>query len=349
MGIGRVELAAAVSGIHLDLETEELQGWLESVSLHVRDTGGVTNTLEQLAAQQGMEPEQMRQLLLEQIGQVATGFLGDPARAGEIVTAMTSFLAGGRVLQAALEPPEPVPFAAVPELAQQGAADVLGLVVAAAEPRDTALPPLPEVDPTSPPEVLAAAATAYANGIGVPQNFARALELAERAAQAGDPQGMVLQARLLTDYATDPERRGEAYRLASLAAAAGEPDGAVLASKLESGMSAAAVAAAQASALASWRERDPDPRIAELETTARLGDTAAMRDLAQAFLTASGAPKSYAEAYVWASLAAAYGDPVAAALRERIVGAVRLGAVPSEILTDSQGRAAELWEELRQR
>ena len=344
--IGRVDLETEVSGIRFDLETEEPRGWLERAAVRLRDGGGVAHVLGLLADQQGVEPAQMRQFILEAIGQQATAFFADPARAGEVVTALATFLEGGHSLNVLVRPDEPLPFAALPALVQGGAAAELGLAVLADDAGGLGIPSLPELDPTSPPEVLAAAAAAYAEGVGVPQNFGRALELSDRAARAGDPQAMVLQARLLTDLAADPDRRAEAYRLASLAAAAGELDGAALVARLESAMPAEQVAEAQADAVRLWREAGPGPDLLDTEAAARTGNVGAMRDLAQAFLAGTGAPKSYEEAYVWASLAAARGDMLAAAMRERVVGAARRGVISTRVLEDAQARAAELWEEL---
>jgi TPR repeat protein len=288
----------------------------------------------------------MRQLLLDTLGQQATAFLGDPARAAEVVTAVATFLKGGHSLNLLLRPDEPLPLSTLPALFQQAAVNELGLAVLADDDEGVALPALPELDPTSPPEVLAAAAAAYAEGVGVPQNFARARELAARAARAGDPQAMILQARLLTELGNDPEGVSEAYRLASLAAAAGEAEGTALLARLETSMTPDQVSEAQGDALRIWRATGTGSELAAAEAAALAGDVGAMRDLAQAFLAGAGAPKSYEEAYVWASLAAARGDLLAAALRERVVAAARRGVITVNVLAEAQRRAAELWEEL---
>ena len=347
--LGRVDLEVEMSGLRPNLEEEgEQLGYFERAALRIRDAGGVEHTLEQLAAAQNVPVAQLRQSLIHAAGEQVLSFVDSPAEAASILTAVTRFLEGEEGLDVLLAPPEPLPLGAIPALFGAGAVDILGLDVLSGEPTH-AIPPLPPVEATSPSEVVVAAATAYAEGVGVPQNFARALELAARAAEAGDPRGMLLQARLLADGDGGTDERREAYRMAALAAAAGEAEGAALATRLETTMPAELVAAVQTEAIEAWRAAGPGKAFLATEQAARGGETTAMRDLAQAFLTGDGAPRSYAEGYLWASVAAARGDGLAASMRDRVVGAVRQGVVPRQVLQDAQSRAARLWDELAQR
>ena len=81
-------------------------------------------------------------------------------------------------------------------------------------------------------------------------------------------------------------------------------------------MGARAVLSVQAEASADWP--GSEARVAADQEILNGADVAAMRERAHAAALGRGVPRSYADAYFWASLAAAAGDRSSAGLRVRL-------------------------------
>ena len=153
---------------------------------------------------------------------------------------------------------------------------------------------------------------ALVTGVGAPRAAEAGRALLAPLAEAWDA-----PAALLTARAAEAAGDGQAaYAMALRAMAGGEAGAIALADQLEPELPLTAVLDAQAGAEAGW------PGAAEAGATADQliaeGDVGAMRRRAYAASTGRGRPRSYGDAYYWASLAAAAGDRAAASLRQRL-------------------------------
>lgn len=108
----------------------------------------------------------------------------------------------------------------------------------------------------------------------------------------------------------------EAYRLSLIAAAGGVSDAQAMLSVLEARLPGTAIFGAQQAVSNSWP--DGDDAADAVATAAQAGDIAALRAAARDRHTGRNGPRSYEQAYVFASLAAAAGDRSAADLRDRL-------------------------------
>ncbi len=157
-----------------------------------------------------------------------------------------------------------------------------------------------------------AAGTALVRGIGAPRAMTEGVALVRPLADRWNGAAAALVAEAMTIAG---DSRG-AYAMA-LRAMAGDADGAIgIADGLEGALSIEDVVATQAEALAAWPGAGAwDSRKSDALAA---GHVAELRRLAYAAHAGRAAPRSYAEAYFLASLAAAAGDPGAALLRDRI-------------------------------
>jgi len=355
--LGRLELEARLRGLHYALDTDAPEGEVEAVRLRIEDGGVVGRYVAATALESGLDEAQIRAMLTQQAFEgvlgAAEGMAGlateqASALADEVARAVGRLLEGGQRVTIALAPATPLSFEQIQPALEALDRDTLGLRLEVGGVTAVDRPALAAFDPSDPGQA-ARLARAYLDGTGVPQNYGRALELAQPLAGLGDPEATIVVATILADGLigdADPER---AYMLASLAAARGAAGAIGLAARLEAGLDAAALARAQADSLDAWRAQGPPDSMAALEVAAARGDIAAMRDLARAFANGDRAPRNLAEAYVWASLAAAAGDGIAAGVRDRIADAARAGVLPPAVIVEAQGRADVLWRELPRR
>lgn len=355
--LGRLELEARLRGLHYAIDQDAPKGEIEAVRLRIEDGGVVERYVAATALESGIDEAQVRAMLTQQAFEgvlgAAEGMAGLPtdeasALADEVARAVGQLLEGGRGVTLALAPAAPLPLELIQPALESLDRDRLGLRLEVKEAAALDTTALAAVDPSDPAQA-ARLARAYLDGTGVPQNYGRALELALPLVGQGDPDASIVVATILADGLigeADPER---AYMLASLAAARGAVGAIGLAARLEASLDAPAVARAQADGLQAWRAQGPPDAMAALQAAATQGDVAAMRDLARAFANGDRAPRNLAEAYVWASLAAAAGDGIAAGVRDRIADAARAGVLPPGMIVEAQARADALWRELPRR
>ncbi len=153
---------------------------------------------------------------------------------------------------------------------------------------------------------------ALLTGIGAPRSILHGRALLEPLAEGWSPAAALLLAEALS---TDGEGE-QAYAMALRAATGGESRGMTVADRLEESMGARAVLSVQAEASADWP--GSEARVAADQEILNGADVAAMRERAHAAALGRGVPRSYADAYFWASLAAAAGDRSSAGLRVRL-------------------------------
>jgi hypothetical protein len=153
---------------------------------------------------------------------------------------------------------------------------------------------------------------ALLTGLGAPRSVVHGRALLQPMAEQWHPGASLLLAEAL---ASDGEPQ-QAYRMALRAAAGGETGGITLADSLEQDLGADFVLGAQIEAAQSW------PGAAARQGTDQAliaaADIGAMRERAHSAALGKGGPRSYSDAYYWASLAAAAGDRSSAGLRERL-------------------------------
>lgn len=141
-------------------------------------------------------------------------------------------------------------------------------------------------------------------------------------------------------------RTAEAYRLALRALAAGAEGAIGLADELETDLTLEAILAAQSEVI----EAMPAEARADEAALTEAGEIDALRARASDLSAGAGAPRSYADAYYWASLAAAAGDRVSAALMNRLDAS--FGKLPAsdrqawaEATAAASDRALRTWTE----
>jgi len=153
---------------------------------------------------------------------------------------------------------------------------------------------------------------ALLTGLGAPRSLAHGRALLQPLAEHWHAGAALLLARALTG---DGEA-GPAYRMALRAAAGGESGAMTAADRLEQQLGADFVLAAQAEAAQGWP--GAAARQAADQALIETADIGAMRERAHGAALGRDGPRSYADAYYWASLAAAAGDRSSARLRQRL-------------------------------
>ncbi len=148
---------------------------------------------------------------------------------------------------------------------------------------------------------------ALATGRGAPRSLPLGRALLEPLAEAGDAEVAMSLAEALR--AGDPEG---AYRLAARAGAQGSGDAAGFLEELEGEIATPRLLQLQAELVGA--EDAPEAVLQGLESD----DLGPLREHALARLSGQGAVKSYARAYLWATLGAAAGDEGMARLAEQI-------------------------------
>ncbi|MEM9197132.1 MAG: hypothetical protein AAGD12_04695 [Pseudomonadota bacterium] len=184
------------------------------------------------------------------------------------------------------------------------------------------------------------AGRALMTGVGAPRNRAVAIELlVPRAAQNWNAEAALILAEGLYDAGDN----AAAYPYALVALAGGETSALSVAAQIEAGLDPASIQQTQDVILANYPE-DPGLSTGTSDLSAN-PDIAEMRSLALALRQGLGVPRNYALAYLWASLAAAGGDLVAANLRDDLdeMTEVDGGAVWRESFDAASAEALVLW------
>ena len=153
---------------------------------------------------------------------------------------------------------------------------------------------------------------ALLTGLGAPRSVAHGRALLQPMAENWHAGAALLLAEALIE---DGEAQ-QAYRMALRAAAGGESGGMTAADRLEQDLGADFMLGAQIEATQGWP--GAAARQAADQALIEAADIGGMRERAHAAALGANGPRSYGDAYFWASLAAAAGDRSAAALRERL-------------------------------
>jgi hypothetical protein len=178
---------------------------------------------------------------------------------------------------------------------------------------------------------------ALVTGVGAPRAVAAGRALLAPLAEDWDPRAALLTASADRE-AGDPQA---AYSMALRAMAGGESAAIGLADELEAELPLVVVLNAQADIGDGWP--GADEAVAEADRLISEGDVAGIRERAQAAALGRDRPRDYAEAYFWASLAAAAGDRRAAALRERLDARFAGQNGWAETVAAQQANALETW------
>ncbi len=178
---------------------------------------------------------------------------------------------------------------------------------------------------------------ALITGVGAPRSVETGRTLLAPLADAWDGRAALLSAEADRQAGDDQA----AYAMTLRAMAGGETGAVGLADKLEAGLPLVVVLSAQAEAASGWP--DADQAGADADMLVGDADIAGMRRRAQAAATGHDRPRDYAEAYYWASLAAAAGDRGAAALRDRLDTRFAGQDGWREAAATEAGKALETW------
>ncbi|MEM8697985.1 MAG: hypothetical protein AAGF44_02385 [Pseudomonadota bacterium] len=198
-----------------------------------------------------------------------------------------------------------------------------------------------EIDPA----LRLRAGEALVTGLGAPRSIEDGATVLAPLIQAWDGPASALLGEARAAEGSDVR----AYNLALRAMASPDPEarsaGISLADRIEPKLPLAGILAAQLEASEIWPAGD-DLDTADAELLAQ-ADIAALRQRAYDAALGSGMPRSYRQAYLWASLAAAAGDRSAATLRDRLDRrfAPSGGALWSELAAEAGREAARLWSE----
>ena len=178
---------------------------------------------------------------------------------------------------------------------------------------------------------------ALVTGIGAPRSVSDGAKLLTPLAQAGNGKAAALLAQAFSESGD----AATGYEMALIALAAGEMSALGVADKLEAKMKLADVLAAQERILQSWN--DPNGFGAAMETAGKNGDVGAIRKAANALSVGSNTPRSYAAAYLMATIAAAGGDRGADSLRDRLNRRFGDDAAWRETVAKTEAEAVSIW------
>ena len=173
---------------------------------------------------------------------------------------------------------------------------------------------------------------ALLTGLGAPRSVLHGRALLQPMAEQWHAGAALLLANALIE---DGEAQ-QAYRMALRAAAGGETGGMIAADRLEEDLEADFVLGAQIEAAQGWP--GAAARQAADQALIAAADIGAMRERAHAAAMGANGPRSYGDAYFWASLAAAAGDRSSAALRQRL----------DRRFAGAEGAAREAWKGVSQ-
>ena len=178
---------------------------------------------------------------------------------------------------------------------------------------------------------------ALVTGVGAPRAVDAGANLLAPLAGAGNGNAAALIAKAYSATGRD----AEGYEMALLALAAGEMSALGTADTLEGRMALADVLTIQEKIFAGWN--DPNGFAAQIDAAGKAGDVGALRKAAAAISIGRSAPRSYAAAYLMATVAAAGGDRGAANLRDRLNR--RFGNDPAwrEAAAKAEAEAVQVW------
>ena len=203
----------------------------------------------------------------------------------------------------------------------------------------------PQVSGASSERGLADKGRHYLEGIGVPQNFAKAAQLLDKSALRGDPIGEYNLARMLFLGLGKQKDIERAQLLASMAAARGNLDAISLLSRIERKLATRDLGKLQQQAVTQWLKTDGG-KLNEKTLIAKSGDLLTKRQLAWEHFHGVGLPRSYESTYFWANLAAAAGDHFARNLRDRIItNSTKGGLLTVTRITAAQSASLKMWEQ----
>jgi len=330
---GTVDVSAAMSGLHADMDEEgmnTLDGTLDSLEVKVDDLDRLRGMLPMLGVE-GDPADEAVSMIRGGLAEVADIDAGR-AFVDSAEVEIARFLEDGGALTVRMTAEKPVPLAAL--MATDGPQDTVPLL----EPLMAARPEAGETiyawDTVDAMTVDFAAlsderkrevARAFATGTGVPRSDETALTLYAELAESGDADSALAAAMLIAGR--DEEL---AYALA-LDAGASDAEGSRLAlDRIEAAMALDAV----------LRVQDEAPGDGERETVA---DLVALRNLARRSLDGQGARRSYRDALIYASLAAAAGDRVSKQLYDRLVARFDGEAGWDETVRASSEEALRMW------
>jgi len=185
---------------------------------------------------------------------------------------------------------------------------------------------------------------ALLTGIGAPRSVVHGEALLTPLAEQWNPQAALLLADAMDASGDDPA----AYRMALRAGAGGEPGALAAADRIEDKLTADAILGAQAEVSAAWP--DAAARTTADQALLQNADIGAIRERAQNAALGRDGPRNYADAYYWASLAAAAGDRSSAGLRERLdrrfAGAEQAGRDAwHQVVQQAEAEAIRTWTE----
>lgn len=330
---GTVDLAVAMSGLHTDLDEEggeTLGGTLDAFEVTVDNLDRLRDMLPMLGVADDPATE-ATSMLREGLGDIADSEAGQ-AFIDSAKVEIARFVEDGGALTIRMTADDPVPLSAL--MATAGPEETIPLlepVLAARPEAGEALYVWDTIDAmegdfeTLSGERKREIAQAFAAGRGVPRSDEMALALYTDLAEEGDAEAALAAALLIAEADT-----GRAYALA-LDAGASDARGARLAlDRIESTMALDAVLRAQGSS-------------AEGGDAGPVGDPATLRSLARDAFDGQGARRSYRDALLYASLAAAAGDRASKQLYDRLVDRFDGEEGWSDTVREVSGRALRMW------
>ena len=250
-------------------------------------------------------PPMVEGVILQELGADGQAF------AGEMRTSVEGFLSGDGQLVITIAPDDPIRL--TPDLADDP--QVLfaalgprasGQVAAASALIDRGLLETALSGGDLSDDDRLAVGEALATGVGAPRSPETARQILAPLVLANNA-----EAALITSESFGAENAVEAYKMAIVAAAGGAEGGLARLDRLEAQLSYADVSEAQFAIYQDWPfDEANDPIVA--------GTLADIRARAASLDRGVGAPRNYADAYLYAALAAAGGDRGAAALMDRI-------------------------------
>lgn len=179
--------------------------------------------------------------------------------------------------------------------------------------------------------------TALLTGVGAPRNVDKGMELMMPLAEAwnGDAAAMLAKA------AAAAGDKAKAYGLALTAMGGGSTAALGVADDMEQAMPLADVLAAQADMFKKWPGEDA--LGAKAEAAIKAGDVSGIRKIGMMMASGRGAVRSYENAMIAMTLAAAAGDRSAAGMRDRMNARFGGSAAWSALVENAEATALSLW------
>lgn len=367
-GIADLAVSLDVAGFHILMPLHEadpaggasdepvVAGRLQSGRIAYDDKGLLPAVFEVYGAQQGLSGTQFAGMASMLATAGIAGAFGDAAgkvspalqaRAQGWASTLQTFIAHPSHLEVTLAPPEPVELSWL-----QGEPDVEA-AIAALNPQVglEAAPSVPLVAADSFPAAASgseavAAARQLIEGVGVPQDVARGLELALPEAAKGDNAALRLVSDALSRQPALAVADGAGQR-SYVTLLLAHADGVALPEDLLSGLRASiggeAAAAAEDEALDAWMKTDAGQAHRRQEAEALAArNWSTIGKLAFAYYEGDAVPRNLTRAYGWSLIAAAGGDAAATALRDDLNQAASDGRIDLPV-TRARVIANGLW------